>query len=148
MDLVTRDQAIADFPDLAHMFDIATAARERAYAPYSHYQVGCALLTSDGEVFAGCNVENASYGGTICAERSAVVSAVGAGHISIRACLTISPATPTGSCCGICRQVLSEFGPSMLIFNASSVTELVRRSRMEEMLPGAFDGAALKSRAP
>ena len=89
----------------------ARNVRQRAHAPYSKFQVGAAVLTASGEVFAGCNVENASYGLTICAERVAVGSAVAAGHKEI---VAVAVATSGGhSPCGACRQVLSEFGPAM-----------------------------------
>ena len=91
----------------------ARAAAARAYCPYSHFQVGAAVLTGSGEIFAGCNVENASYGLTICAERNAVFQAVarGRGPLSICAVVVFTPtATPTAPC-GACRQVINEFGP-------------------------------------
>ena len=148
MDLVTRARAVADFPDLARMLGLAASAQASAYAPYSRYTVGCALLLGDGMIVGGCNVENASYGGTICAERAAVVTAVGGGRRDIKACLTISPSTPAGSCCGLCRQVLFEFGgPSMLVFNASSRGDMVRRATLAELLPLGFGPASLDSGA-
>ena len=152
MDLVTRDLASAEFADLRRMIEVAEAAQSRAYAPYSHYQVGCALLLGDGRVVGGCNVENASYGGTICAERGAGMAAVagasGTLGRKVEACLTISPAVPVGSCCGLCRQVLFEFGgPAVLVFNASSGGDMVRRSTLGELLPFGFGPAALDSAA-
>jgi cytidine deaminase len=150
MDLVTRAQAAAEFPGLVRMFEVASLAQERAYAPYSNYRVGCALLLGDGKIVGGCNVENASYGGTICAERGAVMVAVsgadGALGRKVEACLTVSPAVPTGSCCGLCRQVLFEFGgPAMRVFNASSGSDLVRRASLDEMLPFGFGPTSLDS---
>src|ERR1700741_3390871 len=95
------------------LVEAAIAARSRAHAPYSNFQVGAAVATASGEIFGGCNVENASYGLTICAERAAVCAAVAAGHKEIVAVavVTLGAASP----CGACRQVLSEFGPSMEI---------------------------------
>jgi cytidine deaminase len=92
----------------------ALTARDRAYAPYSRFPVGAAVLAG-GEVFAGCNVENASFGLTICAERVAVFSAVAAGHRRIEAVAVAGgPSGPTAPC-GACRQVLHEFGPNMTV---------------------------------
>ena len=122
--------------------DAALAARQRAYAPYSKFQVGAALLTADGEVFAGCNVENASYGLTICAERVAVGSAVAAGHQQV---LAVAVATSGGhSPCGACRQVLSEFGPAMevILIDADNPTK-TRTTTLAALLPEQFSSGAL-----
>lgn len=93
----------------AQLLQAATKAAQHAYAPYSHYHVGAALLTSDNRIFTGCNVENASYGLTICAERAAITAAVSAGsrHFTAIAIHATGAATPYP--CGACRQVLTEF---------------------------------------
>ncbi|MEM7164803.1 MAG: cytidine deaminase [Planctomycetota bacterium] len=120
----------------------ALAARDRAYAPYSNYLVGAALLCVDGTVFTGCNVENASYGLTCCAERTAVFKAVSEGHQQF---LAIAVATETGaSCCGACRQVLSEFSTdgALPVLLAAADGEFTRTT-IGELLPGAFDGSIL-----
>ena len=93
--------------------DAARIARANAYAPYSKYSVGAALLTASGRIFSGCNVENASYGLTICAERSAVVSAIAAGEKQISVICVSLTGMPVP--CGACRQFLYEFNPDMLV---------------------------------
>ena len=119
---------------------LATAAREaslRAYCPYSNFRVGAALLTASGEIISGCNVENASYGLTICAERNAVFQAVLKGSPVIRAIVVYTPTlTPTNPC-GACRQVLNEFGPDAAVICVCDGPE-VFRAKVHELLPGAF----------
>ena len=115
----------------------AEAARDRAYAPYSRFQVGAALLCSDGRIVAGCNVENASYGLTVCAERNAVFTAVASGARSFVAlAIATSSAHPVAPC-GACRQVLLEFPPSFeLRCYGSAGAELHHTTA--ELLPSAF----------
>ncbi len=120
----------------------ALAVRSRAYAPYSKFQVGAAILTASGEIFAGCNVENASYGLTICAERVAIGSAVAAGHKEIVAVAVVS--SGGHSPCGACRQVLSEFGPAMevILIDADDPTR-TRTTTLTALLPEQFSSDAL-----
>ncbi|HEX2095126.1 MAG TPA: cytidine deaminase [Longimicrobiaceae bacterium] len=125
----------------------ARDARARAYVPYSHFPVGAALLAEDGEVFTGCNVENASYGLTNCAERVAVGKAVSEGVRRFRAVAVVGPEDGVPcSPCGACRQVLYEFGPDMVLVTPDR--EGHRQATMREMLPGAFDESRLGSREP
>lgn len=117
------------------LIEQAKQAREGAYAPYSQFAVGAALLTRSGRVFTGANVENASYGLTVCAERVAVFKAVTAGEREFAA---IAIASSNGaSPCGACRQVLAEFGLDMLVISVD-MDDRVRQWRLEELLPASF----------
>ncbi len=114
----------------------------RAHCPYSRFAVGAAVQVRSGDVFAGCNVENASYGLTICAERAAVCAAVAAGHKQI---VAVAVVTSGGhSPCGACRQVLAEFGPTMdvVIVDADDPSR-VRTTTLDKLLPEGFGGAHL-----
>lgn len=127
----------APIPDTTWQWLAAEArgAAEKAYAPYSRFQVGAALLCADGTVVTGCNVENASYGLTICAERNAVAAAVAQGHRDFRAIVVVSPNGVTP--CGACRQVLSEFAPAMpvrLLSKSGKVTD----TSVGALLPSSF----------
>lgn len=121
------------------LIDQARAARERAYAPYSHFAVGAALLAREGQVFTGCNVENASYGLTVCAERVAVGKAVSEGVRDFTAIAVVSAtgATP----CGACRQVLLEFGVAQII--VAQTDGDYRIFELGELIPQAFDSRHL-----
>lgn len=128
---------------IAALIDKARAAAANAYSPYSKFRVGAAVLTEDGQMFSGCNVENASYGLTICAERNAVFQMVANARQRIRAVAIYTPTrTPTAPC-GACRQVINEFGPEALVVSACDSPERVT-SRLSALLPGAFGPANLK----
>ncbi len=118
----------------------ALEARKQAYAPYSRYRVGAAVLCEDGTVVTGCNVENASYPATICAERVALTSAVAQGK---RTFVALAVATATGgSPCGICRQVMAELGPDMVVYISDAVGNF-RATTVAELLPDSFTGEQL-----
>ncbi len=114
----------------------ARAVQLRAYAPYSQFHVGCALEAEDGTVFVGCNVENASYGLTICAERAAICAAISGGAQRFRRAVVVSDIDPPAAPCGACRQVLAEFGPELRV-DAVGPSRSVTWT-MAELLPSAF----------
>ncbi len=117
------------------LIDHALSAREKAYAPYSGYKVGAALLTADGKIYEGCNVENAAYGLCMCAERTAVFKAVSAGERDFTA---IAVATENGgSPCGSCRQVLREFAPDLTVIITDAAGEH-RVTTLAALLPDSF----------
>ena len=119
-----------------NLIDAAVQARQWAYAPYSHYAVGAALITASGRVYDGVNVENAAYPVTICAERVAVFKAVSEGE---REFLAVAVATANGgSPCGSCRQVLAEFGLDTVVLIANGEGQLIVETTVRELLPGAF----------
>lgn len=124
------------------VLEAALAARNRAYAPYSHFAVGAAVQAKSGVIYSGCNVENASYGLTICAERTALVQAIAAGEreFSILAVMadTPQPVAP----CGACRQVMAEFGVDTIVL--ANLAGDVSVYRLEELLPAAFRGETIK----
>ncbi len=118
------------------LLQLASEARNYAYAPYSNFQVGAALLGAGGEVFTGCNVENASYGLAVCAERTAVFKAVSEG---VRTFSAIAISLPGGgSPCGACRQVLYEFNPDLKIYLGDEHGVLMREVSLNKLLPDAF----------
>jgi cytidine deaminase (EC 3.5.4.5) len=115
----------------------ANEAREQAYAPYSRYQVGAAVLTADGQVFTGCNIENAAFPSSLCAERVAIFKAVSEGHRQLRVIAVVT--SNGGSPCGGCRQVMREFGGKQLIvLIADGSGALLEEFTLEELLPRSF----------
>jgi cytidine deaminase len=126
-----------DEPQIQQLLDAARGAREQAYAPYSGFPVGAAVLTETGEIFSGGNVENASLGATICAERVAICAAVAAGRRRFTALAVVADAPDPVPPCGLCRQVVAEFSPDCVIIMAN----LAGRRRvlnLRELLPLAF----------
>lgn len=120
--------------DEQELIALAANAREHAYAPYSGFAVGAAVLTADGSVFTGCNVENASYGLTICAERAAIFAAVAAGKREITKLALVTDTAPPAAPCGACRQVLAEFAPGAEVVAANTAGEH-RSWKAEDLLP-------------
>jgi cytidine deaminase len=120
------------------LLEAARRAMKNAYAPYSHFKVGAAVLTSDGEVFLGCNVENSSYGMTNCAERTAIFSAVAqrGPKIEIQAIAIVNDHNAPCSPCGACRQVIYEFGPGAAVFFRSA--KGWKQLPITELLPEGF----------
>lgn len=124
-------------PEVQKMREAALSACQNAYCPYSKFPVGAAVLSAEGEIFAGCNVENASYGLTICAERNAIFQAVANGRRSFSAVVIVTPTDLPASPCGACRQVINEFGPDADVFifgQSNTATHL----KMSKLLPEAF----------
>ncbi|MBD3293682.1 MAG: cytidine deaminase [Armatimonadia bacterium] len=123
----------------------ARRARERAYSPYSNFAVGAAVMCADGRLFEGCNIENASFGLTICAERSALFAAVSAGCRQIDAIAIAGPGEEPLSPCGACRQVMLELAPDATVILAGADRHRTRTVR--ELLPDAFGDTDLEGRS-
>jgi cytidine deaminase len=115
----------------------AIEAREEAYAPYSHFHVGAAVVTAEGVIYTGCNIENASYGATVCAERVALFKAVSEGARDIEAIAIVYSADQLARPCGICRQVLAEFNPRMRVVCANTEGEC-EVCGLDDLLPFGF----------
>jgi cytidine deaminase len=119
------------------LIDAAKKARDNAHAPYSKFTVGAAILTGDGSIYAGCNVENASYGGSVCAERNAVAQAVAAGEKKFTQLAIVTQSDPPAAPCGLCRQVLVEFCDDLPILLCNLKGGLVRTT-LQNLQPLPF----------
>lgn len=129
------------------LFEAATAARLQAYAPYSSFLVGAAVL-AEGRIFSGCNIENASYGLTNCAERTAIFKAVSEGARKIEAMAVVADSPGPVSPCGACRQVIAEFAQGAVPVYAANLSGMRRTWTVEELLPGAFEARDITEIAP
>jgi cytidine deaminase len=119
-----------------NLIQAALGARRWAYAPYSHFDVGAAVLTASGKIYDGCNIENAAFGVTACGERVAVFKAVSEGEREIDA---VAVATDQGYApCGSCRQVLNEFGPRMQVLIVNQAGQVTLDTTLDTLLPGSF----------
>ncbi|GMV15074.1 MAG: cytidine deaminase [Polyangiaceae bacterium] len=122
--------------DLGALESLARSVREHAHAPYSDFRVGAAVRARSGKTYVGCNVENASFGATVCAERNAVAAAVAAGEREIVAVAVYTEADAPALPCGICRQVIQEFGPDAVVVSTTPTAR--KQTTLRELLPEAF----------
>ena len=118
------------------LIESARAVREKAHAPYSGFRVGAAVLAESGTIYVGCNVENASYGATLCAERAALAGMIAAGETRVLCVAVFSDGEEAVTPCGICRQVIAEFGHSVDIVAATPAKS--RRTTLDHLLPEPF----------
>ena len=130
--------------DAKEMMKIARKARQNAYAPYSHFAVGAALLAESGRVYTGCNIENASYGLTCCAERNAIFAAVGAGERRFKMLAVAADSPEPVAPCGACRQVIAEFGIPFVVMG--NLKEETKTMTAEELLPYGFGQESMNNK--
>ncbi len=123
--------------EVVKLIKMAIEAREKAYVPYSGFKVGAAILTKEGKVFTGCNIESASYSPTICAERTALAKAVSEGYRDIDTVVVVGSFEKLSYPCGVCRQMIREFGEDIKIIVAKS-TEKYKEYTIRELLPESF----------
>lgn len=128
---------------LDEMIAKAKEVSQSAYCRYSKFPVGAALLSDTGDIYTGCNVENASYGLTICAERNAIFQMVSQGGHKVKAVVIYTPTTQPAAPCGACRQVINEFGPAALVISVCDGPDVLKK-KLSALLPDAFGPAHLK----
>ncbi len=133
----------ADASTVEELIEAAARIREHAYAPYSRFKVGAAVLAGSGRVFTGCNVENASYGLALCAERGAVAAAVAAGESEILSAAVVTASDEPSPPCGMCLQTLAEFGAPETPIILVNLRGVRRRLSLRELMPHAFDRSYL-----
>lgn len=135
------DQSLLTESEKQQLITVATEAVANAYAPYSQFQVGAAILTTTGKIFAGCNVENSSYGLSMCAERNAIASAIiseGSDKMKLKAIAIVNSQDVPCSPCGACRQVIWEFGQQTEVIFRGDGDQGWQHSSIEELLPYGF----------
>lgn len=130
--------------DAKELMKTARKARQNAYAPYSHFAVGAALLAESGKVYTGCNIENASYGLTCCAERNAIFAAVGAGERRFKMLAVAADSPEPVAPCGACRQVIAEFGIPFVVMG--NLKEATKTMTAEELLPYGFGQESMNNK--
>lgn len=130
--------------DAKELMKMAIEARQNAYAPYSHFAVGAALLAESGRVYTGCNIENASYGLTCCAERNAIFAAVGAGERRFKMLAVAADSPEPVAPCGACRQVIAEFGIPLVVMG--NLKESTKTMTAEELLPYGFGQESMNNK--
>lgn len=126
------------------LLKLAEKAKDNAYVPYSGFKVGAALLTKNGKVYTGCNIENASYGATNCAERTAIFKAVSEGETEFEKIAVASTSGEETWPCGICRQVMVEFSKDLIVILGDSEKNIVKEYKIEELLRHSFSGLDIK----
>ena len=126
------------------LMKMARKARQNAYAPYSHFAVGAALLAESGKVYTGCNIENASYGLTCCAERNAIFAAVGAGERRFKMLAVAADSPEPVAPCGACRQVIAEFGIPLVVMG--NLKEATKTMTAEDLLPYGFGQESMNNK--
>lgn len=135
----------AQSASIRQLVKAATQARKRSYSPYSGHKVGAAILLKNGQIFGGCNVENSSYGGTVCAERTAIFKAVSEnGKIQVAAVAVVTDSAYPWPPCGFCRQVIAEFASPEIPLYAANLQGDLRISRFGDIMPDAFTPDFLK----
>lgn len=130
--------------DAKELMKMAIEARQNAYAPYSHFAVGAALLAESGRVYTGCNIENASYGLTCCAERNTIFAAVGAGERRFKMLAVAADSPEPVAPCGACRQVIAEFGIPLVVMG--NLKEAIKTMSAEELLPYGFGQESMNNK--
>ena len=126
------------------LFESAKKARLSAYSPYSGHKVGSSVRTESGQVFSGCNVENSSYGATVCAERVAILKAVSEGHQKFSELCVVTDARPPWAPCGMCRQVIAEFAASEMVIHLFNLSGDTQSFSLGQLFPWAFSPENLR----
>lgn len=138
-------------PQIQELYKKALAARELSYSPYSGHQVGAAIRTNQGKIYTGCNVENSSFGATVCAERVAIQKAISeTGKIQIQEIMVVTQATPPWPPCGMCRQVIAEFGPELsklkdVKIHTANLEGVLNTYSWNDLIPHAFTPSHLST---